>query len=72
MSNPYIKKDIFVVETWILFRKNDEVVVSNAIQEAYQHYEAMEFENNKEQTKISNQNKRIKLIDISGKMVLSI
>lgn len=58
----------FVVETWILFRKNKELV-SNVILEAYQHYEAMEFGRDKNATDIKNPNKHIKLINISGEKV---
>lgn len=64
------KKRYFVVETWILFRKNElKELVSNVILEAYQHYEAMEFGRDEDNTKIDNPNRHIKLINISGKKV---
>lgn len=65
----FILKQIkyFVVETWILFRKNElKELVSNVILEAYQHYEAMEFGRDEE---IYNPDRHIKLINISGKKV---
>lgn len=65
----FILKQIkyFVVETWILFRKNElKELVSNVILEAYQHYEAMEFGRDEE---IDNPDRHIKLINISGKKV---
>lgn len=55
------KKRLFV-ETWILFRKNDEVV-SNVIQEAYRHYEAMEFGRDKKD--MCDPQRHIKLINIA-------
>lgn len=58
---------IFVVETWILFRENDEVV-SNVIQEAYEHYEAMEF--GRDRKDIGDPNRHVKLINIAGKKVM--
>lgn len=57
----------FVVETWILFRENDEVV-SNVIQEAYEHYEAMEF--GRDRKDIGDPNRHVKLINIAGKKVM--
>lgn len=63
----YSKTKYFVVETWILFRKNElKELVSNVILEAYQHYEAMEFGRDE---KIDNPDRHIKLINISGKKV---
>lgn len=56
----------FFVETWILFRKNDEGL-SNVIRNAYQHYEAMEF--GKKQKDIGDPERHIKLINIAGKEV---
>lgn len=53
-------------ETWILFRENDEVV-SNVIQEAYEHYEAIEFGRHKKN--IGDPNRHIKLINIAGKKI---
>lgn len=59
-----------VVETWILFRKNElKELVSNVILEAYQHYQAMEFGRNRDNSKIDNPNRHIKLINISEKKV---
>lgn len=53
-------------ETWILFRKNKKVV-SNAIQEAYRHYESMEFGIKK--NGIKDPQRHIKLINIAGNMI---
>uniref|UniRef100_A0A8W8NSN5 TRPM SLOG domain-containing protein n=1 Tax=Magallana gigas TaxID=29159 RepID=A0A8W8NSN5_MAGGI len=53
-------------ETWILFRENDEVV-SNVIQEAYEHYEAMEF--GRDRKDIGDPNRHVKLINIAGKKI---
>lgn len=66
----FILKQIkyFVVETWILFRKNEKLV-SNVILEAYHHYETMEFGRDKVKTSVANPNRHIKLINISGKKV---
>lgn len=61
------RNNFVVVETWILFRENDEVV-SNVIQEAYEHYEAIEFGRHKK--KIGDPNRHIKLINIAGKKVM--
>lgn len=63
----YSKQCFVIVETWILFRKNKKVV-SNAIQEAYRHYESMEFGIKK--NKIKDPQRHIKLINIAGNMVL--
>nr|XP_034319204.1 uncharacterized protein LOC109618232 isoform X3 [Crassostrea gigas] len=52
-------------ETWILFRKNAEVV-SNVIQEAYRHYETMEFGKHKHEKKIGDPQRHIKLINIAN------
>lgn len=57
-----------LVETWILFRKNNEVV-SNIIQEAYEHYEDMEFGKHKHEKDIGDPQRHIKLINIAGKGV---
>nr|XP_034318676.1 transient receptor potential cation channel subfamily M member 2-like [Crassostrea gigas] len=51
-------------ETWILFRKNKEVV-SNVIQEAYGHYEDMEFGEDKDEKSIGDPQRHIKLINIA-------
>lgn len=66
----FILKQIkyFVVETWILFRKNKELV-SKVILEAYQHYEAMEFGRKKDGDDIANPNRHIKLINVYEKEV---
>lgn len=61
------RNNFVVVETWILFRENDEVV-SNVIQEAYEHYEAIEFGRHKKN--IGDPNRHIKLINIAGKKVM--
>lgn len=61
-NTPKRKKIRLFVETWILFRKNDEVV-SNVIQEAYRHYEAMEFGGNEKE--MFDPQRHIKLINIA-------
>lgn len=66
-NTPKRKKRLFV-ETWILFRKNNEVV-SNIIQEAYEHYEDMEFGKHKHEKDIGDPQRHIKLINIAGKGV---
>lgn len=70
LSNVIPKRDRrFIVETWILFRKNNEVV-SNVIQEAYEQYEDMEFGKHKNEKSIGDPQRHIKLINIAGKGVL--
>lgn len=49
-------------ETWILFRKNNEVL-SDVIQEAYKHYEVVEFGTDKKS--VSDPNRHIKLINVA-------
>lgn len=67
--NTILKTEKFsLVETWILFRKNNEVV-SNIIQEAYEHYEDMEFGKHKHKKSIGDPQRHIKLINIAGKGV---
>lgn len=61
-------KTHFIVETWILFRKNDEVV-SNVVMEAYGHYEDMEFGEEKDEKSIGDPQRHIKLINIAKKKV---
>lgn len=55
-----------VVETWILFRKNNEVL-SDVIQEAYKHYEVVEFGTDKKS--VSDPNRHIKLINVAKREV---
>lgn len=62
------KKNRFFVETWILFRKNAKVV-SNVIQEAYRHYEAMEFGKHKYEKEIGDPQRHIKLINIANDVI---
>lgn len=59
-------KTHFIVETWVLFRKNDEVV-SNVVMEAYGHYEDMEFGEEKDEKSIGDPQRNIKLINIAKK-----
>lgn len=63
-------KTHFIVETWILFRKNDEVV-SNVVMEAYGHYEDMEFGEEKDEKSIGDPQRHIKLINIAQKKVVA-
>lgn len=56
----------YIIETWILYRGNDEDV-SNVVRDAYQQYEDLEF--GTKTPGISDPNRHIKLISIAGKQV---
>lgn len=55
-----------IIETWILYRGNDEDV-SNVVSDAYQQYEDLEF--GTKTYRIGDPNRHIKLISIAGKKV---
>lgn len=58
---------VYSTETWILYRGSG-YEVSNLVENAYQHYENLEFGN--DSVDIHDRRRHIKLIDISGKKVL--
>lgn len=55
---------LYPIETWILYRGND-YEVSKLVENAYQHYENLEF--GIERVDIGDPRRHIKLINISGK-----
>lgn len=57
---------VYSTETWILYRGSD-YEVSKLVENAYQHYENLEFGN--DSVNIHDQRRHIKLINISGKKV---
>lgn len=59
---------LLYIETWILYRGREEGV-SKVVEEAYRHYENIEFW--MKPAEINDQKRHIKLIDISGKKVFS-
>lgn len=57
---------VYSTETWILYRRSD-YEVSKLVENAYQHYENLEFGN--DSVDIHDRRRHIKLINISGKKV---
>lgn len=59
---------LLYIKTWILYRGREEGV-SKVVEDAYRHYENIEFWMKPDE--INDQKRHIKLIDISGKKVFS-
>lgn len=59
------------IETWILYRGKEQGV-SKVVRDAYKRYEDMEFKTKASQTKISDEDRHVKLIRIAGEKVTDV